>query len=317
MANKTIHQLTPASTITSDTQFAIYDTVSDSTKKATASQILGTEDILYADDPSTPSGTVDFTTQDTSLNPASTVSVDLLTGSDSWSQRFVKISQMFKNIRYLLGKTKTIDDKFGNVNNSISDFDNATFFKSKFSQQTSMIVLPFSATTTNQPTDSPTWGYCLLYFGTDENYFKIFYVNATNEVYTRTYSNDSWENWNQLISNKVIVGDNSVITAGSGITITQKNAFRAGNVVFINVVANKTDGTVFTGRINPLFTINDTRFLPRVPFNVIASTNASVGGLTTGAANIYVTVGSYSTVLMDTFTASQKEVRVALCFITY
>ena len=109
MANKTIHQLTPASTITGDTQFAIYDTVSDSTKKATASQILGTEDILYADDPSTPSGTVDFTTQDTSLNPTSSVSVDLLTGSDSWSQRFVKISQMFKNIRYLFGKLGSTD----------------------------------------------------------------------------------------------------------------------------------------------------------------------------------------------------------------
>ena len=135
MANKTIHQLTPASTITGDTQFAIYDTVSDSTKKATASQILGTEDILYADDPSTPSGTVDFTTQDTSLNPTSSVSVDLLTGSDSWSQRFVKISQMFKNIRYLLGKLGSTDISSigdGSVTGAVNTLNSNLIYKKTF-----------------------------------------------------------------------------------------------------------------------------------------------------------------------------------------
>lgn len=129
MANKTIHQLTPASTVTSDFEFAVYDTDSDSTKKATASQILGTEDILYADDPSTPSGEVDFTTQDTSLNPTSSVSVDLLTGSDSWSQRFVKISQMFKNIRYLLGKLGSTDISSigdGSVTGAVSTLNSKT-----------------------------------------------------------------------------------------------------------------------------------------------------------------------------------------------
>lgn len=152
MANKTIHQLTPASTITSDTQFAIYDTVSDSTKKATASQILGTEDILYADDPSTPSGTVDFTTQDTSLNPASTVSVDLLTGSDSWSQRFVKISQMFKNVRYLLGKLGSTDISSigdGSVTGAVSTLNsnlNELLFRETFSLNLNTTSVPANNT---------------------------------------------------------------------------------------------------------------------------------------------------------------------------
>lgn len=152
MANKTIHQLTPASTITGDTQFAIYDTVSDSTKKATASQILGTEDILYADDPSTPSGEVDFTTQDTSLNPTSSVDVDLLTGSDSWSQRFVKISQMFKNIRYLLGKLGSTDISSigdGSVTDAVSTLNNdVSTLNDNLTKSSSQLTISSGFTTT-------------------------------------------------------------------------------------------------------------------------------------------------------------------------
>jgi len=109
MANKTIHELTPATTVGSGYEFAIYDTDNNTTKKATVSDILSTEDLLYADDTATPTGEVDFSSQDTSLSPSSSVSVDLLSGDDSWSARFVKISQMFKNIRFLLGKLGTTD----------------------------------------------------------------------------------------------------------------------------------------------------------------------------------------------------------------
>lgn len=60
--------------------------------------------LLVAEDQEESTGEVSFNSQDTELNPGSTTSVDLLQSTDSWSQRFVKISQMFKNIRYILSK---------------------------------------------------------------------------------------------------------------------------------------------------------------------------------------------------------------------
>ena len=127
MANKTIHELSPATTVGSGYEFAIYDTDNNTTKKATVSDILSTEDLLYADDTATPTGEVDFSSQDTSLNPSSSVSVDLLRDDDSWSARFVKISQMFKNIRFLLGKLGTTDiSSIGNgtVTGALSTLNN-------------------------------------------------------------------------------------------------------------------------------------------------------------------------------------------------
>lgn len=114
MANKTIHELTPASTVSSDYQFAIYDVDGNTTKKASVSDVLGTEDLLYADDEGITTEEVDFSSQDTEVTPSSSTSVDLLTGTDSWSARFVKISQMFKNIRFLLNKLGTTDISIGN-----------------------------------------------------------------------------------------------------------------------------------------------------------------------------------------------------------
>lgn len=108
MANKTIHDLSPASTVSGNYEFAVYDTDGSTTKKATANQILSISDFLYADDDDEPTGEVDFTSQD-ELNPSSSVSVDILSGNDGWSQRFVKISQMFKNIRFLINKLGTTD----------------------------------------------------------------------------------------------------------------------------------------------------------------------------------------------------------------
>ena len=103
MANKTINELSPL-TPSSTSQFAIYQ--NGSTGKVNMSQILG--NTLYADDQEEPTGEVEFTSSD-ELNPSSSTSVDLLTGNDSWGQRFAKISQMFKNVRYLLGKLGTTD----------------------------------------------------------------------------------------------------------------------------------------------------------------------------------------------------------------
>ena len=127
MANKTIHELTPASTVDSNYEIAVYDIDGNGTKKATADQILKTSSLLYAYDDDEPTGEVDFTSQDTTLTPSSSTSVDLLSGNDSWSQRFVKISQMFKNVRYLLSKLGTTDiSSIGNgtVTNALSTLNN-------------------------------------------------------------------------------------------------------------------------------------------------------------------------------------------------
>lgn len=91
MANKTIGQLTEL-TPNSSTELAIFS--NNTTGKATVSALLNTEN---------------FTSEDTSLTPSSTASVDLLQGTDSWSQRFVKVSQMFKNIRWILSKLGSTD----------------------------------------------------------------------------------------------------------------------------------------------------------------------------------------------------------------
>ena len=123
MANKTIGQLnsmTPSST----TELAIYD--GSSTGKATVSSLLDTENLVYADDAMSPGSTaeLDFESEDTSLTPSSTTSVDLLQGTDGWSQRFVKVSQMFKNIRWILKKIGSTDittiDSNGTLTGAIS-----------------------------------------------------------------------------------------------------------------------------------------------------------------------------------------------------
>lgn len=75
-------------------------------------------DFVVADDEATPTTEVDFSSADTTLDPTSTESVALLTATDAWSARLHKISQMFKNIRYLIKMLGTSD--FSNVANTIS-----------------------------------------------------------------------------------------------------------------------------------------------------------------------------------------------------
>lgn len=110
MANKTIHELNQATTVTGSHEFAVYDTSNNSTQRASLAQIFDNNEILWADDEDEPIQTdpVDFDSAD-ELNPTDTENVTLLTGTDSWSQRFQKISQMFKNIRFILGKLGTTD----------------------------------------------------------------------------------------------------------------------------------------------------------------------------------------------------------------
>ena len=128
MANKTIHELNQATTVTGSHEFAVYDTSNNSTQRASLAQIFDDNEILWADDEDEPISTdpVDFDSAD-ELNPTDTENVTLLTGTDSWSQRFQKISQMFKNIRFILGKLGTTDiSSIGNgtVTGALSELNN-------------------------------------------------------------------------------------------------------------------------------------------------------------------------------------------------
>lgn len=150
MANKTIHELTPASTISSDYEFAVYDIDGSTTKKATAEQVLGTSSLLYADDSEEPTGEVSFVSQDTMLTPASTdtLSVELLQGTDTWGARFQKISQMFRNIRYLLRTMGTTD---------ISSIGNGTVTGIVSSHNNSINALNSSSSVMGVITAETTW----------------------------------------------------------------------------------------------------------------------------------------------------------------
>lgn len=128
MANKTIHELTELTqgNVGTSQELAIYDVSDNSTKRVTVGNLFGIDEFLTADDDDEPTGQVDFTSED-ELNPTDTEDVDLLTGNDSWSQRFHKVSQMFKNIRYILGKLGTTDiSSIGNgtVTGAISNLNN-------------------------------------------------------------------------------------------------------------------------------------------------------------------------------------------------
>ena len=166
MANKTIGQLTQL-TPNSSTELAIFS--NNTTGKATVSDLLDTENLVYADDAQTPTSTdVDFESEDTSLTPSSTTSVDLLQGSDSWSQRFVKISQMFKNIRWIFKKIGSTDitslDSNGTLTGAIDTLNN-NLFKNTVQLSTystsSSISVP-NNTNTNLITITLTPGYYII-----------------------------------------------------------------------------------------------------------------------------------------------------------
>lgn len=179
MANKTIGQLTEL-TPSSTTKLAVYDDTTSSTGSATVSDLLDTENLLYADDAMSPGSTaeLDFESQD-QLNPSSTVNVTKLEGTDGWSQRFVKISQMFKNIRWIFKKIGSTDitslDSNGTLTGAIDTLNN-NLFKNTVQLSTystsSSISVP-NNTNTNLITITLTPGYYII------NGTSLFTTNGT------------------------------------------------------------------------------------------------------------------------------------------
>ena len=91
------------------------------------------EGMMYATDTDQPTGEVEFSSYDSTLDPTSTESVALLTSSDTWGSRFQKISQMFKNIRYLLkmlGTTGISSIGNGTVTGAISTLNSGKVARS-------------------------------------------------------------------------------------------------------------------------------------------------------------------------------------------
>lgn len=119
MANKTIAELSPL-TPSSTSLFAMYE--NGGTGKASIQQVLNTTIPGLTSENGVSVKTavnnlastvgnlvnVEFTSND-ELNPSSTTSVELLTGNENWSDKLLKISKMFKNIRYLLKMLGTTD----------------------------------------------------------------------------------------------------------------------------------------------------------------------------------------------------------------
>lgn len=64
--------------------------------------VLEHDCIVGGEDPENPDVDIEFESADTELQPTTTESVELLDSTDIWTVRLHKISQMFKNIRYLL-----------------------------------------------------------------------------------------------------------------------------------------------------------------------------------------------------------------------
>lgn len=79
------------------------------TSTVSSASLEGLSDMVVTDDAGAPTEDVEFVSGDTTLTPASTSEVSLLTSSDSWSSRLNKISLMFRNIRYLINKLGNTD----------------------------------------------------------------------------------------------------------------------------------------------------------------------------------------------------------------
>lgn len=99
----------------------VFDTtpISMSTKAITSGAVYRqvsdiNAEMLVAADPQEVTDPVDFESADTTLNPTAAQSVELLNDGDLWAARFYKISQMFQNIRWLIGQVNNLQIKTQN-----------------------------------------------------------------------------------------------------------------------------------------------------------------------------------------------------------
>ena len=79
------------------------------------------------------------------------------------------------------------------MDNIITNFNDVSFFSSKFPGATSLIVLPFATAAQNQPTTA-SYGFCMVYYGANSGVFEQVYFNANGKIFMRNHGAD-WGAW--------------------------------------------------------------------------------------------------------------------------
>ena len=116
---------------------------------------------------------------------------------------------------------------------------------------------------------------------------------------------------NNKLTNTAISGSD-VITLANGISAVSIECYKNDYIIDLRVACKKTDGSAFSGRINPLFTINS-GYRPKLAFGVVGVTNASVSSYMTGYCCAYFTTAG--SVVVDTITTNQKEIDIHVCYL--
>lgn len=93
------------------------------------------------------------------------------------------------------GEVDALNSRLGSSSNLIVDFEDDSFFKSKYTTPNSFIILPFATAAANQPVSPATFGYCEVYYGGNSGTFMIMYINSKNKVYFRSYASGRWYDW--------------------------------------------------------------------------------------------------------------------------
>ena len=288
MANKTIYELDGQEqgfSPTSSSLFAMYE--NGRTGKASVQQILNTTipglttengttvktavnnlastvdnlastDFIIADNDSEEASDVEFTSND-ELNPSSTTPVELLTGNENWSDRFLKISKMFKNIRYLIKMLGTTDISSASTEGTVTGAIN------NLNTKIDKVGTFYNPKTKDDPTENPNYitnipdGYgsetILASFNILEKGIYLVWVSslmAGSSVGVRGISinNGSWNNTyaTMLPANNAASNSNTVV---NGIRIF--NVPNDGGLSTpIKVIAKQNSGVTLssTTRIN-------------------------------------------------------------------
>lgn len=116
---------------------------------------------------------------------------------------------------------------------------------------------------------------------------------------------------NSKLTNKNIpISD--VLTIGSGLKILSAQAYGNDYMIELRIAISKNDSSVFSGRVNPLFTFKSP-YIPKVIKAIPAVTNATISGLMTGYADVFMT--NTGTVIADIITSNQKQIDVHVCYL--
>lgn len=102
------------------------------------------------------------------------------------------------------------DERFGIPANTVTDFNDATFFQSFF-KANSARIFPFSISASNQPITA-SWGYCIVYYHTVNTMFDVCVFYNEGRFFNRVYDTTSWGQWSEYAKKPVYL--TQTLTAG-------------------------------------------------------------------------------------------------------